>query len=81
MFLTSAYHVIVGNMFDVVRNIISLDDDSDTGWWSPEEFLESILSMWIIIGLDTATFVIHELMSSDIVHVVVALPIKQLDIL
>ena len=29
MFLTSAYHVIVGNMFDVVRNIISLDDDSD----------------------------------------------------
>jgi len=29
MFLTSAYHVIVGNMFDIVRNFISLDDDSD----------------------------------------------------
>jgi len=32
--------------------------------------------MWIIIGLDTATFVILELMSSDIVHVVAALQIR-----
>jgi hypothetical protein len=29
MFLTSAHHIIVRNMFDVVRNFISLDDDSD----------------------------------------------------
>ncbi len=29
MFLTSAHHVIVRNMFDNVRNFISLDDDSD----------------------------------------------------